>query len=107
MDERRHTQASEAIAHMAGDFLAREFPASSLVTVTRAELSETRAAATIFLSVLPEQEEKAALAIAKRLRSDMRRYIKDHSFLHPIPIVDFEIDYGEKNRRRVDELTRD
>lgn len=106
MSSRRQTQVNEALAHMAGEFLAREFPTTSLVTVTHAELSDNLKNVMVFISVLPETEEAASLKIAKRLRTDLRAFIKTHSFLHPIPVVDFVIDYGEKNRQRVDELTR-
>ena len=103
---RRHIQIEEAIAHLAGQFLARESNVKALITVTRAELTDDLKSATIFLSILPERGEEATLKLAKRLRSDLREYVKKHSFLHPIPFVEFEIDYGEKNRQRIDELTR-
>ena len=94
---------------MAGEFLAREVanPAVvGLITVTRAELADDYKNVTVFFSVLPQTLEEAALKVVKRARSDFRDYIKKHSLLHPIPTIDFEIDYGEKNRQRVDELTR-
>ena len=94
---------------MAGDFLAREVRsprASGLITVTRADLTPDFKNVLIYFSVLPNSFEEAALKLAKRARSDFRDYVKKHSVLHPIPTVDFEIDYGEKNRQRIDELTR-
>lgn len=94
---------------MAGDFLAREAAnprASGLITVTRAEVSDDYKDVMVFLSVLPHTMEAEALTFAKRARSDFREYVKKHSALHPIPTVDFVLDYGEKNRQRVDELTR-
>jgi len=95
------------IAHLAGDFLARESNRQSLMTVTRADVSPNFKHVTIFVSVLPENLEESALAFAKRERSAFRDYVKKHSKLHPIPTVDFEIDYGEKNRQRIDDLTRE
>ena len=109
MSSHRHVQAEQELAHLAGEFIAREArnPAvNGLITVTRAELTSDFKNVTIFLSVLPQTLEKAALAFAKRARSDFRGYVREHSFFHPIPIIDFEIDYGEKNRQRIDELTR-
>ncbi len=110
MTSRRHTQVGEALAHLAGDYFARNPPTGGargpLLTVTRAELSDDFKNVTVFLSVLPNSEEQNALTFAKRARSDFREYVKDHSFLQPVPTIDFEIDYGEKNRQRVDELTR-
>ena len=103
---RRHIQVEQEIAHMAGEFLARESNTHALLTVTRAELTDDLKKAVVFLSVLPEKEEAISLKLVKRLRSDLREYVRKHSVLHPIPFLEFEIDYGEKNRQRVDELTR-
>lgn len=106
MSEHRQEQVSQLLAHLAGDFLERESNRSSLLTVTRAELSENYKSIVIYFSVLPESEEKPALNFAKRQRTAFRDYVKKHSRLHPIPNIDFELDYGEKNRLRLDELTR-
>ena len=91
---------------MAGDFFARESPVKALITVTHADISPTYKEVTVFISVLPQTMEAQALKFAKRARTDFRAYIKNQSRLHPIPIVDFAIDLGEKNRQRIDELTR-
>lgn len=106
MESRRQTQVSQEIAHMAGDFLARESAVKALLTVTHADVSPTFKEVTVFISVLPQTMEAQALKFAKRSRSDFREYVKRQSHLHPIPVVDFEIDLGEKNRQRIDELTR-
>lgn len=103
---RRSVQVEQEIAHMAGDFFARESGVKALITVTRADIAPNFKTATIYVSVLPHTHEKEVLTFAKRARSDFREYMQKHSFFHPVPIVDFEIDYGEKNRQRVDELTR-
>jgi ribosome-binding factor A len=106
MASRRQIQVSESIAHMAGEFLARELGGNALVTVTHAELSDDFKNVTVFLSVLPQTAEAGALKDAKRARSDFRQFVLDHSFLQHVPTIDFEIDYGEKNRQRIDDLTR-
>ncbi len=103
---RRHNQVEEAVAHMAGEFLARESGVKALITVTHADMTDNYKQATVYFSVLPVTFEAEALKFAKRARSDFRDYIRKNSNLHPTPTVDFEIDYGEKNRQRVDELTR-
>ncbi|MDR3571552.1 MAG: ribosome-binding factor A [Candidatus Pacebacteria bacterium] len=103
---RRPEQANESIAHLAAQFLARESNHESLITVTRSEMSPNYKNVTVFLSILPIEQSEKALAFAKRLRSDFRQYLKQKTALHPIPTVDFEIDFGELNRQRVDELTR-
>ena len=106
MESRRQTQVSQEIAHHAGDFFARESSVKALITVTHADVSPSFKEVRIFFSVLPQTMEAAALKFAKRARTDFRAYLKKHARLHPIPVVDFAIDLGEKNRQRVDELTR-
>ena len=106
MKDHRFVQVSETIAHRAADFLARESNRQSLVTVTRADMSPDMKNVTVFLTVLPESAEKPVLEFAKRSRSDFREFLKEKTRLHPVPTVDFELDHGEKNRQRIDDLTR-
>ncbi len=106
MESRRQTQVSQVIAQMAGEFFARESNVKALITVTHADISPTYKEVTVYLSVFPQNMEAQTLKFAKRARTDFRAYIKSQARLHPIPVVDFEIDLGEKNRQRIDELTR-
>lgn len=91
---------------LAGQFFAREAGRQSLITVTRAEMTDDLKFITIFISVFPESAEKAAIEFCKRERSAFRDFVKDKSALQHPPTIDFEIDMGEKNRQRIDELTR-
>ena len=99
-------QVSETLAHTAGDYFARESNRESLITITRADVSPDLKNVKIFFTVLPEKYELAALNFAKRSRSDFREFIKKHTALNRLPHIDFEIDSGEKNRQRIDDLTR-
>jgi ribosome-binding factor A len=103
---RRQTQIAEEIAHLAGQFYSHEASRESLITVTHADVSADLANAMVFISVFPTTAEKKALAFAKRERSALREYIKSKVVFNPIPTLDVEIDYGEKNRQRIDDLTR-
>ena len=112
----------EIIRDLGARFLEAESNPSSLLTVTRAELSRNGKYATIFFTVFPksagsgsgdqsvpdwfspEQMEKTALEFAKRKRSEFKRFVMDNSRLGIIPMLDFEIDLGEKNRQKIDEL---
>ncbi len=103
---RRPEQTNESIAHHAALFLARESNHESLITVTRSNMTSDFKNVTIYLSILPESQAEKAIAFAKRVRTDFREYLKQKTSMHPIPTVDFVLDLGEKNRQRVDELTR-
>lgn len=92
------------IKEMAAKFLSIESNRTSLVTVTNVNLYDRAKNVTVFFTVLPEDKEKAVLDFTKRKRGEFREYMKKHGRLPIIPFVDFELDYGEKNRQNVDRL---
>lgn len=94
------------MAHRAADYFARESNRESLITVTRADVSPDLKNVKIYLSVMPREYEEAALNFAKRSRTDFRNFIKKHASLARLPNIDFVADDGEKNRQRIDDLTR-
>lgn len=106
MSNKRQMQFAEEIAHAASEFIVRESNSESLITVTRTEVSPDLKRARIYLSVLPEQFEADALLFTQRRTTDFRQYLKDHTRLGHLPHIDFVIDEGEKNRQRIDDLTR-
>ncbi|MCX6738955.1 MAG: ribosome-binding factor A, partial [Candidatus Parcubacteria bacterium] len=61
---------------------------------------------TVFVTVFPDAEEETALSFLKRKRSDFREYVKKNTRIKTIPVVDFEIDKGEKHRQRIDEISQ-
>lgn len=95
---------ADQIAHLAAEFLERESNRQSLVTVTRADISPDFGRATIYFTVLPESDEERALSFARRQREDFRAFVKKRARLKTLPQFQFELDYGEKNRQRLDEL---
>ena len=99
-------KAGGLFRRLAGEFIARESNRTSLITITDVSVRENGREAVFMISVLPSNQEEIALAFCKRKRSDLREYIKEHSRLKTIPVVDFEFDQGEKNRQRIDELSR-
>ena len=95
------------ILAIAQDFFQRESSGASLITVTRADVSRDFRHATIFISVLPENKEDAALDFAKRMRTDLRHTVMKRLPIKVIPFFEIEIDYGEKNRLHVSKLLRE
>ena len=107
MASRRENRLSEEIAHKAGEFLARNVRAGgSLITVTRASIASDLKNVTIFVSIIPKSSEEEKIKTLKRLRTDFHDYLKEKTVLRNVPTVDFVLDIGEDNRRRIDELTR-
>jgi ribosome-binding factor A len=102
----RSERLTEELQHLAAAFLARESNQTSLITVTRCELSENQKCATIFISVFPTDNEKAAEEFVRRRRAEFVEYVHDNSKIGRLPTISFKIDLGEKNRQRLDELSQ-
>jgi ribosome-binding factor A len=105
MTDYKDIKLENLIRELAADFLQRESNGSSLVTVTRVVLTDRVTKAIILLSVLPEDKQEEAVEFARRKRGEFKEYVKKNSRIGRIPLFDFEIDIGEKNRQRIDELS--
>lgn len=103
----RQTQISLELRSIAQDFFQRESSGASLITVTRTEVSPDMRHGTIFITVLPEDKEEAAINFAKRMRSELRHTVMKRLPVKVIPFLEVEIDYGEKNRLHIEELLRE
>lgn len=102
----RQLQVEQQVLGIVQDFFQRESSGASLITITRAEVSRDMKHGTIFMTVLPEDKEDAAINFAKRMRSELRHYVMKRLPIKVIPFFETEIDYGEKNRLHVDALLR-
>ncbi len=101
MNERQ----SEALRTAAAEYLAREANRNTLITVTRTQMSEDGKRAVIYITVYPETGEQAALAFANRNRGELGQFLSKRTKGMRIPKFEFEIDLGDKNRRRLEELS--
>ncbi len=104
---KRDDRAVTQLIQLAGEFIAREAGRSTLITPTRAEFGKSPKYATIYISVYPREQEEHALAFLNRNGSEFRTYIKEHGRFSVLPYVKFVADFGEHNRQRLDELSKD
>jgi ribosome-binding factor A len=102
----RQQKIEQEVLAIVQDFFQRESSGASMITITRTEVSRDMKNGTIFMTVLPENKEDAAINFAKRMRSELRHYVMKRLPVKVIPFFEVEIDYGEKNRLHVDELLR-
>ncbi len=100
----RQLKFSEEIRRYAGDFIAQEAARLSLITPTRVDISPDLKNCTIYVSVFPEDKEDFAINFLKRKRSEFRTYLIEKAKFKTLPLVDFVIDLGEKNRQLVDQV---
>ena len=105
-DIRKHGRMESLIGRLVAEFLSREALGKSLLTVTRVTLSDDNKYATIFFSVFPESFEGEALVFIKRRANDVREHIQSHARMGHIPFLRFTIDTGEKNRQKIESLSK-
>ncbi len=103
--DNRHERMQEALRTVAAEFLVREAGRESLITVTRAELSDDNKRGIIYITVLPDSAEESALKFANRNRAELGDFYKKRIKGSMPSHVEFVIDRGEKNRQRLDELS--
>ncbi len=104
MAKYRDEKITNHIKELAATYIEREAGNTSMITVTRVLATPDGKKATIMISVLPEEKEKAAYGFIKRNLGDLRKYITANLRINPIPYLDVQIDAGEKNRQKIDEL---
>ena len=103
----RNEKVANLLKELGAQFLERENNNTSLITVTSCTVSPDLKRATIFITVLPDEKETKALAFVKRKRGELREYVKKNMQIKIIPFIDIQIDRGEKNRQKIDELLRE
>ncbi|MCX6820167.1 MAG: ribosome-binding factor A [Candidatus Adlerbacteria bacterium] len=101
----RNEKIQEAIRTTAAEFLVREANPQSLITVTQVVLSGDSKRANIYITVLPESAENAALGFANRNRRELADFFRKRIRGAFPPHFEFLIDKGEKTRQRLDELS--
>ncbi len=102
----RQEKVSELIKRYAAVFFESETDGSSLITITDCQASESLKHVRILISVFPTKKEEATLEFLKSKTMDFRNYLKTKLKMKFIPQVDVEIDKGEKNRQRIEELLK-
>lgn len=104
MSEFRNEKIKNSIKELSALYIEKEAGPSSLITVTRVLLSEDGKKATIMVSILPVEKEKAAYGFIKRNLGGLRKQLTKALRINPVPFLDVQIDEGEKNRQKIDEL---
>lgn len=104
MSEFRNEKIKNNIKELAALYIEREAGPTSMITVTRVVLSPDAKRATIMISVLPKEKENAAYGFIKRNLGELRKNITKNLRINPIPFLDVQIDEGEKNRQKIDDL---
>ncbi len=98
---------TELIKNLSAKFVQSESSGASLITVTRVRLSENKKSAMIFFTTLPTDKQQTALLFLNRKINELISFIRKNSKIGIIPNLHFEIDRGELNRQKIDEISRE
>ncbi len=105
MTNNKHEKLAEQIRELAARFFSRESNRQSLITITTVEILSRGGRAIIRATVLPESAEADAAEFMRRKLTDFREFVMENSRIGRVPFFDVEIDIGEKNRQRIDEIS--
>jgi ribosome-binding factor A len=106
MEFDRHDRARSLLMEAVAEFIRNEANTNPLITVTNVTVSPNYQHVTVFFTTIPEEKQDDALIFLKRKGTELRQYLKTHARLKFIPNIVFEIDYGERHRQHIDEITQ-
>ena len=96
----------ELIRSLAAEYFSRESNRTSLITITDVAIESRGAKAIILITVLPESQEESAVNFIHRQLTAFREHIMEKARLMRVPYFEVAIDKGEKNRQRLDEVSK-
>lgn len=102
----RDDKLKELIRELAAEFFSRESNRQSLITVTGVEIYSRGSRAVILVTVMPEDQEETAIGFMHRQLTDFREHVMSRARLMRVPYFEVRIDKGEKNRQRLDEISK-
>lgn len=106
MEKDRHDRVEALLQEMIASFVQREANPNPLITITRVKTAPDYRRATAYFTTIPDDREADALIFLKRSAKDVRYHIKKTSDLKIIPHLEFEVDYGERHRQHIDDISR-
>ncbi len=107
MEFDRHDRARSLLKERVAEFIRLEANTNPLITVTNVVVSPNYQHVTVLFTTIPDSGEADALIFLKRKGTELRQYLKKNARLKFIPDIRFEVDYGERHRQHIDEITRD
>ncbi len=101
----KEDKQKDILRELAAEFFSRESNRRSLITITNIEFKSRGATAVILFTVLPVDQEPAALDFMHRQLTEFRDFVRTHSRMMRIPYFEVAVDKGEKNRQLIDSIS--
>jgi ribosome-binding factor A len=106
MEFDRHDRARSLLMEQIATFIREEANTNPLITVTNLTISPNYQDVIVHFTTIPNDGEENALIFLKRKATELRAYLKKNGRFKKIPHIDFAIDYGERHRQHIDDLTQ-
>lgn len=103
----KNEQVSSRIREIVSEYVSRETNGRSIISITTVDMNPSGDHANVFITVIPESEEKAALDFLKRKRTEIRKTVMKKLPIARIPFLEILIDTGEKLSRRITQIEID
>ncbi|MBI4121308.1 MAG: ribosome-binding factor A [Parcubacteria group bacterium] len=101
---KRVQKAGSALQKIVAEFVESHAPKNTLLTVTDVAVSPDLRYIVVFVSVYPDVGDVSAAKLLNEERRGLNELLSKQAEFKYMPKVVFEIDRGEKNRQRIDEL---
>lgn len=95
----REQRLGSLMRRLAAQFLNREVADKLIITVNRAEVIDRGQRAKIYVTVFPDEAERAGWRELKRLRWPLQQFLQKQIPLKRVPFFSLVIDEEEKLRR--------
>ncbi len=103
----RKNRVEEEVRKVVATYIEKESNKDALISVTRVTLSDKMNAGIVYVTVLPESKEEAVRFFLTRNGAHIKQYMRKKVPHLKSPFLEFVIDTGEKNRLRLDELSKE
>lgn len=107
MRNQRGLRITSLLHKLIAEYIEQNANSNPLITVTGVDLSKNSKNATVLISVFPDNKEGFAISYLMRHGKNIRAFVSKHSKLKIIPWFSFSLDYGEKNRQKIDSISRE
>jgi ribosome-binding factor A len=101
----REFKLAETVKKEVARFIATHANPYPLITITNVKYVRRSGRVQIFITVFPQEKEKAALNYLYRKEKEMKSCLQKRIKAGHLPDLKFEIDEGEKNRQRIEEIS--
>lgn len=107
MESHKEDRFKSILTEIVSAFIREEANDNPLITVTNLTVSQKSKEATVYVTTIPDSGQEEALIFLKRKGTELRQYVKKHGRFKFIPHFNFEIDYGERHRQHIDEISQE